>query len=269
MGHIKKRLIFHFYSFANFRKNYAIQLHLKCLKHYSSVFDEALFIISVDNINDNDLILETQIAILQCGFKNVQFKIHENNLYYEAEPFYNEVISKLDILDGLTFWGHTKGTTNVLQEIKSMESLEAWILGMYFLNLQFIEEVEWALCVEPHRFYGTFLTDLRESWAHCYLYPGTFYWLNCPGIWRDLQLKMTKAPVPTSSGDRGVAEYLPGLLYTWTGSRSDGLYSHNNAILYPYDAYFSSHEALDFLLKDNDDKVRYEEFKKAIGLETE
>lgn len=259
MEHIKKRLIFYFYTFNDFMNNPAIKIHLKCLKYYSHVFDEALFIISIDDKNNSKLIFDTEIELLKLGFNNIQFKIHKNNAYCEAEPFYNEIVSKLKTLDGLTFFGHTKGVTNVLNPSCVIESINAWILGMYYLNLEFIDEVEKSLLYEPYRFYGAFLCDATQSVLKQYLYAGTFYWINCSAIYNDV-IKGNHS-LPCCIDGRGFAEEFPGLLYNWNNG-TQGLYSHDNRILYEFDFYCYTHERILFLIQN--DINRYENFKKNI-----
>lgn len=257
-AHIKKRLIFYFYTFNGFLDNRAIQIHLRCLSHYCNVFDEALFIISIDDIEDDKLIFDTETEILKCGFRNIQFKVHKNNSYCESQPFFEEIVSKLDVLDGLTFFGHTKGITNVLKNDVVIESIDAWILGMYYLNLEFIDEVEKSLCYTPHRFYGAFLTDCKDPWYKQFFYAGTFYWINCPYVWNDAVAKIVK--LPTTFNHRNFAESFPGLLYEWNNGRH-GLDSHCKRILYLNDFYKKSHTSIPFLTGCEDG---YNKFKEAI-----
>ena len=142
MGNIKKRLIFYFHTFEGFLDNRAIQIHLRCLAYYCNVFDEALFIISVDDTKNDRLIYDTETALLKCGFRNVQFKVHRNNPYCEAQPFFEEIVEKMNSLDGLTFFGHTKGEGNYNRKDANSEAVDAWILGLYYTNLSYLEEVE-------------------------------------------------------------------------------------------------------------------------------
>ena len=153
---IKKRLVFYFYTFENFMDNRAIKIHLKCLKKYSNVFDNALFIISIDDVNNSPLIFETETELLKLGFKDIRFKIHKNNGYCESQPFYEEIVRNLKYLDGLTFFGHTKGVTNYAKSDVDIESIDAWLLGMYYLNLEFIPEVEYRMTYSLSRFFGAF-----------------------------------------------------------------------------------------------------------------
>lgn len=259
MEHIKKRLVFYFYTFENFMDNRAIKIHLKCLKHYANVFDEALFIISVDNTGESKLIFDTEVELLKLGFNDIHFKIHKNNSYREAQPFYNEIVAKLNTLDGLTFFGHNKGTTNYENGWAVRESIDAWIIGMYYLNLEFINEVETSLLSEPHRFYGAFLTDARNTALKSWLYSGTFYWINCLEVWNDATLG--NIHLPSSAHHRGFAENFPGSLYEWNNG-VDGLDSHGNMVLNVFDYYTKAQTAIPILLGNN--IVGYENLKKNI-----
>lgn len=255
MESIKKRLIFYFYTFDGFKENRAVKIHLSCLKHYSSVFDEALFIIFLDDAEDKELIYETEAEILKIGLKDVRFKVHKNNWYCEAQPFFDEIVGKLKSLDGLTFFGHTKGITNYQKPDVSRDSLDAWLIGMYYLNLQFLDEVEFEMIYSLARFYGAFLTENSEHPGVDWFYSGTFYWLNCLMIHNDSLIGEKEMPV--SCHQRGFAESFPGLLY-----KPFEMSSHERAFLYPYDAYFKACEAVEFLA--GKDMEGFEKLRKEI-----
>lgn len=254
--HIKKRLVFYFYTFENFTGNRAIQLHLRCLKHYSKVFDEALFIISVDDTENDKLIFDTEVELLKCGFKNVHFKVCNNSSFCECQAFFNEIVKKLGMLDGFTFFGHTKGTTNYGNGWAVEESLDAWILGMYYLNLEYIDELEdYFTRLNGARFYGTFLSNYITEPKNKLTYLGSFYWLNCPVIWGDVKKGIVELPIDV--GNRALAEDFPAILYEWEeGTR---LASHHLRILYFLKPYENTHKAIDFLL--GEDIKKYEKYK--------
>lgn len=260
MEHIKKRLVFYFYTFDGFKNNRAIQIHLKCLSHYSHVFDEALFIISLDDVENKQLIFNTEAELLKTGFRDIHFKVHKNNGYCEAQPFWEEIVSKLDVLDGLTFFGHTKGITNYQNENISKTSIDTWILGMYYLNLEFIKEVEQYMTFYSARFYGAFLTDNREWNGVNWLYTGTFFWLNCPMIYVDFQTGEKKKP--TTYHQRGFAESFPGLICEWKPYCPE-LSSHELRVLGGgYNAYCNTPDVMKFLLGNEEDDFNL--FKKDI-----
>ena len=259
MEHIKRRLIFYFYTFNNFIDNRAIKIHLKCLKHYSNVFDEALFVVSLDDVNNTELIFNTEAELLKLGFKDIHFKVHKNNGYCEAQPFYEEIVRNLKVLDGLTFFGHTKGVTNYSKEDINIESIDAWLTGMYYLNLEFVPEVEYKMIKDISRFYGAFLTDNRDGDGVNWFYSGTFFWLNCQMLYID---EITnEIEIPTYCHQRGFAESFPGLLYGGEINERK-LDSHESRLLYPHDAYFDAVQTTEFLAGEGVEE--YKAFKKTI-----
>lgn len=253
----KKRLIFSFYAFDGYNDNMAIKLHLQCLKHYANVFDEALFVILVDDINNKDLVNEIKKKLIDCGFNDISFKVRKNTGYCEAKTFLDEIVCNMKYLDGLTFFGHTKGSTNVQNKDAVIESIEAWILGMYFLNLEYIDEVESTLTDMGERFFGAFLSCFPYSKNKYRQYNGTFYWLNCLAIYDDY--KSGWIEIPKSIDNRGFAERFPFTLYKDSTVRygSHGCFF----IIDPDNFYRNSHNLIKFLLDDVD---RYEQFKNNI-----
>lgn len=263
---VKKRIIFYFYVFENYKDNYAIKIHLQCLRHYSHVFDEAFFVISVDDVNNTDLIMDVERELLSIGFKDVRFKVHKNNPYCESQVFFDEIAKKLDYLDGLTFFAHTKGITNINNDEYPIESIEAWIFGLYYFNLNFIDEVERMLIYRTCRFYGAFLVDLTNYWAKMFLYSGTFYWLNAQRLVQDNMVGKIK--LPTLITDRGFAETFPGSMYREyvTGY----LTSHNARYLFYYNFHKETHETIPFLCEDDENGEQHfrdfiEEIKSKIN----
>lgn len=179
-----KRLIFHFYAEKNYKENRAIKIHLNCLKYYSHIFDEALFCIAIDDAEDKDLYKSVEKDLIDCGFKDIRFKEVKNDVYREARTFYEEVARNMSNLDGMTFFGHTKGYTNYIRMPNgaTVESLDQWITGLYYFSLNNVEEVEQNLFGQPffNNFYGSFLSYCKID---CFgqdfpLYSGTFFWVN-------------------------------------------------------------------------------------------
>ena len=107
-----RRLIFHFYVYNEWEKNPVYYIHKYFLKKYCSVFTDAVFVISVDDVNDWQLINSAQRFIIDCGFKNLKFIVEENTRLYEVETFNKYVIQQMNKLDGLTFFGHVKGVSD-------------------------------------------------------------------------------------------------------------------------------------------------------------
>ncbi len=259
MEHIKKRLIFYFYAFEGFTDNRAIKIHLRCLKHYAHVFDEALFVISVDDTENEQLIYIAETELLKLGFKDIHFKVRKNNGYREAQAFYDEIVKKLNALDGLTFFGHTKGTTNYGNGWAVEESLDAWLIGTYYLNLEFIDEVEeCAVKLYGSRFYGAFLSNYIVGNKNKMTYYGSFYWINCPVIWADA--KKDAIELPCDIGNRAFVEDFPALLYDWKEGAM--LTTHLFRYLHPYKPYEETHKIIHFLLAESTEG--YDKFKEEV-----
>lgn len=221
MKHISRRLIFYFYGFDDYKNNRAIKIHLNCLKHYCEIFDEAIFYISVNDVTNTSLITSIENDIINIGYnKNVKFVVVEDTEYHESLIFYEEVVKKLQDLDGITFFGHTKGITNYDRGY-TQDCVDSWITGMYYLNLEFMEDVENRLIAREGRFYGTFLSEIGEDVINNgsmptnknrLMYTGTFFWMNCTQIFSDYRT----FPKLTS---RWYTEMFPGEHYNWTWDR--------------------------------------------------
>lgn len=175
-----KRLVFHFFLHPSWKSLKCVRLHLNCLKKYSFIFTHALFVISVDDINDTDMILEFEHELLNLGFKGeIEFKVRENTKFYESKTLDEEIVQKLPELDGITFFGHSKGVGNELFDSVSWTQLETWIAGLYFLSLEFYYEAENKLYGVHGVTYGPFKTHwLDYDNTNHWVYSGTFFWVN-------------------------------------------------------------------------------------------
>ena len=227
---ITKRLIFHMWIPPKGSTQYELpeNLHFACLKRFSNVFTEALFILSTDDVNDSDTLSLYKSRILSCGFnRNVTFKVIENTMYYESLTFYNEIASKLSELDGLTFFGHSKGLTNYHG---NEENTIYWVLASYYFNLNWMDEVERMLLSYQQYYYGTLLSLVdtipnRYKWY----YAGTFMWINTRKL-NEYGVKYDGAVVPPLV-DRSYSELFPGNMtdrYPVAGSHGFKFYCYGN-----------------------------------------
>lgn len=254
---ITKNLVFHFYTFSGFEENEAIKLHLACLKRFSGIFDNALFVISVDDLSDIETIKKTEIAVVGCGFKNVRFKIAENDYYCEGKTFKNEIIDRIQSFDGITFFGHTKGVTNVLNGSIDKTSVLKWIAAMYYLNLNFVDEAERTLIKEfKYSMYGSYkvvddkIENKNRTW-----YAGTMYWINTNRLSNNMVQRGLSFP---KLHDRGYAEFITGEV--------DKLGTHGDVYLYPFD-YDTAGFLVNFLLLNDASEIeKYNEYEKALGV---
>lgn len=255
---VKKRFVFHFYLNEGWDRNYANDLHFKCLSRYSHIFDEAKIVISVDPENErfvND-VKKRFVECINCG--SLEFKVQGNDSYYEGGTFKREVVDHLADLDGLLFFGHNKGVACLSTHGEYDEdSLAVWICAMYFYNLEFVDEVEKKLCVDTVRsVYGTLLFhgDWFNNASHMF-YSGTFYWLS-PG-----RVLKWAQHIPQIY-DREYAEFFPGDVFG-----SDITYPLSSRCELIFEANELYTHARDYewgIGKNDDDRMRFKAFLKDI-----
>lgn len=200
MTYPKKRMIFHFYIDENWYDSITNRIHLECLKRYAPIFDEVIFVLSLNDKNNFELIRSVELELLSYNFTpNISFKIVENTYLREAKTFYDLIASDLDGYDGLTFFAHGKGITNLKNY--EIENVLIWITALYFYSLEFPEDVVHSLTDGRELSYGPLLNiiipeeiEVTEEGVenkkkfvnrinvflgkHKYAYTGTFFWIN-------------------------------------------------------------------------------------------
>ena len=98
----EKRLVFHFYVKEGWKEFITNRIHIECLRHYSHIFDEVVFVISLDDITNYELIRDVELSILDLNFTpKISFNIVENNYLRDSQTFYDFIASKLDEYNGL------------------------------------------------------------------------------------------------------------------------------------------------------------------------
>jgi hypothetical protein len=209
---IKKTLVFHIYVYEseNYLENEAYKFHIECLKRYSNVFDKACFNISCDNINDIETINSIKCDLVKCGFNNIEIITTKNDYFCEVNTFKYFILDRLENLNELIFFGHTKGITNINDGINYPENILHWVYTMYFFNL----EEEYIINMEnmviksfgggQNTFYGTLKQTYKEMGIS--FYPGTFYWVNPMKLYEDN--RQGKAIIPKIY-NRNFCEELP------------------------------------------------------------
>lgn len=216
---VKRRLIFYFYATPGYKTNPAYKMHFACLKRYSKLFDKAKFFISVDDLENRELIAEVASKIVSCGFvENTEFIVVKNDIYRESGIFKQEIADKLDELEGLTFFGHTKGVSNALNPNYNLDSILKWIFGCYYLSLEFMEEVHNQMQVYQPKyqrlFYGSFLKEVlpenEGGTKYGAEYEGTFFWINCQPL-KDY-MDENEISLPRNFG-RFYSERFPGEIF--------------------------------------------------------
>lgn len=185
---MKKRLVFFVYVDSFYKESVVYDIHFENLKRYCGIFDSATIYLSLKVIDEENLDFARNLAkrIIDCGFiKDVEFKIRENTIMREVDCFKDEVIYRIiNNVPELVFFTHTKGISNNLNL-----SLFKWICGMYYFNLNFMNEVEYSLVYKPiydtanssSVFYGFPLlySTIGNYIKNNVFYAGTIYWINC------------------------------------------------------------------------------------------
>lgn len=190
---VEKTLVFHIYVYDDkeYLNNIAYKFHLECLKRYSSIFNKACFNISVENIENEEIIKQVKKDLIDCGFNNLEIITTINDAYCEVNTFKYFVLDRLETLDSLVFFGHTKGLMNVIDGINYPENILHWVYTMYFFNLEdfivddMIKRLIFSYSGIKNTFYGTlrtFVDNFKKSF-----YPGTFYWVNPMKLYEDIK----------------------------------------------------------------------------------
>lgn len=139
---MKKTLIYHLYLNNDIDSNIIYKIHYKCLKHYAVIFDKMKFIISIDDLNDKNLIEKGIKWVLDISNGiPIIIKIVKNDEYREARTFYDEIYNNNEDR-GLVYWGHSKGLSNIYNNMFNCESIKKWVCTMYFYNLELVKDVE-------------------------------------------------------------------------------------------------------------------------------
>lgn len=239
---MKKTLIYHLYACEDISSNVANRLHHNCLEKYCDVFDDARFTIAVDDLTDYEVISSAIRWCSSIGFKgDLRYTVVKNTDLREVPTFDREILKNSDNLDGMVFFAHNKGSTNMVSKdgVGDMNIVK-WVCSLYFYNLQFVDEVEGYFTGKlraPEVFYGTMLmyfTKDRTNWVHAMPnnlsgleYAGTFYWINMPKYRNCKKMGIIKDVEPDS---RFFAEEYPGMFFE-RYAYGCGMTSHNDAIL--------------------------------------
>lgn len=178
---MKLRLVC-YYWIPSYGYSKIMDVHYNCLKYYKDIFDEALFVLSIDDLDNQQRIEEFKNIISSIGFKNLQFKVRKNDLLLrESIVFKEEVMDKLDDYDGLTFFVHTKGNSENDSKNHEFKNISNWVAQMYFFSLNFIDDVKEKLINNDfYLTYGGMLMETPNIATNKYVwyYPGNCFWLN-------------------------------------------------------------------------------------------
>jgi hypothetical protein len=174
-------------------------IHKACIKEFLSQFDEAVIVFTMNNW-DKDRYEEYCKFFLKWGPSDISFKYLSNHPSRECNTFRKEIIEKMNLLDGLTFFCHNKGITNFGLNRKS---ISLWIIAMYWYNLSNMEfpvnETIGAsrMCTGILNYYNE-----NDAWTrYHWMYSGTFFWLNCQQIHDHLVRTGMEMPCVNSRND--------------------------------------------------------------------
>ena len=96
MNNLKKELDFYLYVTPDFFDRKTNLVHIECLRAYAHIFDQAVFYLSLDDINNLDLIKKVEQELLSLPFNgNISFVIHKNDDLRESGVFANELVQKM------------------------------------------------------------------------------------------------------------------------------------------------------------------------------
>ena len=203
---MKKKLVYFLYIADTTPAKKAIEnskllrLHFELLKRFHNVFDEAVFVLSLNKgIKDgkDDVIRSWAAALMEIGYLNVRFTIEENTSFRECKAFKEEVVEKEDNKGKLVFFGHNKGTTNQYNE-----RLVRLICSMYYFSLNFIEDLDVYMINHESVYYGFPLLNAQwntpNGWEmmpkYKYYFYGTFFWTNVSLLWEVMDNKKREYP---------------------------------------------------------------------------
>lgn len=205
---MKKQLFYNFYVTRDNFNGIINNIHYTCLEYYKHVFDEAFICITLDDTSDYELIKMTQnkfLEIFNGTLQKITFKITNNDPYLrEVVFFYDEILEHLNDLD-LVFFAHNKGLTNLNSPTVDNESLFYWLIALYYGSLHNYEEAILNMTSRLALTCGSCYT-IHKSPKLADIYAGTFYWLNCKGIYRETRNNNIEIP---KCSDRYIAEIFP------------------------------------------------------------
>lgn len=256
MNDVYKRMVFHFFAGEDFETNTANLIHYRCLNHYQDIFDEININISVNDTSNAEFCNRVKTKLIQVlnRCKNLRLKIVANTGYYESYTFYNEILMNLNNLNGITFFGHNKGTTNFANPNYDKRSIANWICGLYYFSLNHIAIVEKEMLANGKVFYGSFLFENKKIPSVNNLeFAAAYFWTNAALLNRDFKLNNTSIP---NIDARGYTEEFPGNFY-----KKDKLGRYGDAIFWAGDFYREAQDIIDIHFgNDKNEKKLYNEY---------
>lgn len=187
---MKKKLIFHFYVVNDWITHPIVSLHLKLLRHYADFFDEAMFVIALNDINDTTTINEIETMLVDIGYHNVEFKVVKNDaILRESMTFYEFFVKQLGKYDGILYFGHIKGVFDISSLNKKYENISHWVCLLYYqtFSKEYYNEISSnsrSIACGANKDI-TLRDDYKKrlyNGKYDYCYGGTFLGINCPKL---------------------------------------------------------------------------------------
>lgn len=273
---MKKRLLFHLYAGNEWIANEAIRIHLSCIKHYCSIFDDVVIVVAMDDENEH-LLPEIKNTIVNVvDVPSLTIKVVKNTPLREAKTFYDEAVN--DNYNGLTFFAHSKGASNIANSRYNCSYIIDWILGLYWLSLNFVDEAEQCLLCSTQNmnspFFGSFACIERDgNLFERAAYSGAFYWVNMGYVKNEMSINGFDFPVMST---RMFAEEFPGhicvMMNIYQGSHKGSRQFYDVFDMYGEkgEGYYSVFNAIEFHCLHNENLIQdYLNFKSEILLDAE
>lgn len=172
MNTIKKTLCYYWYLDNDVYEFHDIyKFHVNCIKSWPKIFDEVIFILSV-NDTTNTSFIEYWINKFNNAFDfHIKFIVVQNQIYCEGIHFYNIIFKDLQNIDGLVFWGHAKRDFEY-----DIDNIKTWIGLHHYINSTYHKDIEDKLLYDNCLFGGTLLTSDHSHRSFQIYYNGSFYW---------------------------------------------------------------------------------------------
>lgn len=208
MAEVKKTLLYYLWIPKDFsdKEQMMYNIHLRCLRYYSAIFSDAVFIVAMDTPDDESTYHSVVKDIASIGFSgNISITKTENNSFYrEGEYVKKLIVDKAAEIDGLVFFAHSKGMYNISHGASlsaytafNEESITRWVCALYFFNLNFMNEVLSAMG-DGKIVFGALLnkykTDDKPPFDTGWQFNGSFYWINPKRLANYLQYHNLKTP---------------------------------------------------------------------------
>ena len=153
MKELKCRFVYHMWVPDNIddTQKDIINVHVSCIKRYIELFDDIIIVLAYDSNKDLMNKLKRIFVGLTNDDQTITIKTEKNSLLREASTAYQYVYSLENQYNGLTFFGHSKGLNNVIQEkldkskrtspVGNFANISEWIIAMYYFGLNFKDEM--------------------------------------------------------------------------------------------------------------------------------